>query len=136
MTDRPQVFRLVHDIARKGAEKAVREAPQGHVVTVRPANRSLDQNAKIHAMLADIVAAKAKWADREWDLDAWKAIMVSAHNVATKGERSWSIIQGLEGEPVSIRESTASMSRERGASLIEYIEAWCAGHGIKLREPA
>lgn len=131
-----QTFRLVHAAARAGATHAVKTAPDGFVCVVRPPSRSLDQNAKIHAMLADIVAAKAKWADREWDLDAWKAIMVSAHNVATKGERSWSIIQGLEGEPVSIRESTASMSRERGASLIEYIEAWCAGHGIQLREPS
>lgn len=133
MTDK-KTFRLVHNVARDGAITAVCSAPDGYVVTIRPASRSLDQNAKIHAMLADIVAAKAKWADREWDLDAWKAIMVSAHSVATKGERSWSIIQGLEGEPVSIRESTASMSRERGASLIEYITAWCVSHDIKLRD--
>lgn len=133
MSDR-QSFRLMHPRARELALAAVSAAPEGHVVTIRPPTRSLDQNAKIHAMLADIVDAKVTWDGREWDLDAWKAIMVSAHTVATKGERSWSIIQGLEGEPVSIRESTASMSRERGASLIEYMTFWCASKGIKLRD--
>lgn len=52
MTDRPQVFRLVHDVARNGAVKAVREAPQGHVVTIRAPTASGADMSDLDKMFA------------------------------------------------------------------------------------
>ena len=39
-----QTFRMVHHAARDGAVRAVKAAPEGYVVVVRPPNRSLDQS--------------------------------------------------------------------------------------------
>ena len=58
---------------------------------------------------------------------------MSAHAVATgqPGE----VIQGLEGELVAIRESTAKMSKERASSLIEYALCFAAENEIPLNDP-
>jgi hypothetical protein len=45
-------------------------------------------------------------------------------------------VPGLEGEFVNLRESTALMSIKRGASLIEYTQAFAAEHGVKTMEQA
>ena len=45
-------------------------------------------------------------------------IMVSAHKIATGGKAE--MVIGLEGEVINLRESTAQMSVQRLASLIEY----------------
>lgn len=93
--------------------------------------RTLDQNAKFHAMCED-VARQAMWAGKKRTKDQWKVLFVSAHAVATG--RGAEVVEGLEGEFVNIRESTAAMSKARLSSLIEYVTAWCAGNGVKLRE--
>ena len=40
-----------------------------------------------------------------------------------------------EGEFIAIRESTATMSGKRLASVMEYIEAYCAMNEIRLSAP-
>lgn len=132
MTFRRHII-LAGQTQRDFACAQVKSAPVGHVVAIRPPSRSLDANAKLHALLSDIVKAKAKWAGREWDLEEWKAIMVSAHAVATSNSDA-PLIRGLEGELVQLRESTATMTVARASSLIEYVTAWCAFHGINLQE--
>jgi hypothetical protein len=42
------------------------------------------------------------------------------------------MVPGLEGEFVNVRESTALMSKRRGASLIDYAEAFLS----TVKEPA
>ena len=42
------------------------------------------------------------------------------------------IVPGIEGEFVNIRESTAAMSKGRGASLIEYALAFAANNGVEI----
>jgi hypothetical protein len=59
-------------------------------------------------------------------------LLVSGHAVATK--ESSEIVPGLENEFVSIREKTSSMSKKRGASLIEYTLAFCVMRGIELNK--
>jgi hypothetical protein len=101
--------------------------------------RSPSQNDIFHAMMNDIAASNAEWAGQRWDADDWKALMVSAHAKATRGDHPdprRTLIQGLEGELVQLREKTSKMSKERATSLIEYVMAWCAQHGIELKETA
>ena len=117
-------FRLVHDEARRRAMQAICDAKDGAVVEIRPDTRSLEQNAKLHALLQEMEGME--WFGRPRNAMEWKVLMVSAHNVATgKGTE---VVPGLEGELVNIRESTASMSKGRLSSLIEYITAWRAQH--------
>ncbi len=124
-------FYLVHDTARRLACEAVRKAEQGMVVTIRKRNRSLDQNAKFHAMCDDIAKSATEWAGERRTAEEWKALLVSAHAAATQS--GFDLVRGLEGEMVQLRESTAAMSKERSSSLIEYTLAWCAGHSIPLK---
>ena len=109
----------------------VRIAPKGHVVTIRPAKRSLDQSAMFHAICGDIAKSGAEWAGKPREADEWKFLLVSAHAVATK--RPGEMMLGLEGERVMLRPSTAAMSVAEMTSLIDYCQAWAAQRGIQLR---
>lgn len=117
-----QTYILAHDLARRRAMAAVADAPAGHVVTVAEPTRSLDQNAKFHAICSDL--AGTPWAGKPRTAAEWKVLLVSGHAVATK--EGAEVVPGLEGEFINIRESTAAMSKKRGASLIEYAQAFAA----------
>lgn len=132
-----QRFILISDTVRRNAVDAVIRAAAGSAVTVGAATRSLDQNAKFHAICTDIANSHMTWAGEPRDADAWKVLLVSAHTVATKEEPGAprpEIVPGLEGEFVNIRESTARMSVKRAASLITYAIAFCDANGIHLTE--
>lgn len=122
-------FALVHDEARRRAITAVAEAPAGHVVVIKKPNRSLEQNAKFHALCSDLAKAGAKWAGKPRSLEQWKVLLVSGHAIATK--EGAEMVPGLEGEYVNLRESTATMSKTRGSSLIEYVQAFVAQRGAE-----
>lgn len=125
-------FTLRNDFIRRNAIEAIKSAPLNSRVTIAEPKRSSDQNAKFHAILSDLSKSGLKWAGKERSLDEWKALVVSAHAVAT--EAPGEVIPGLEGEFVAIRESTARMSVGRTNSLIEYVLAFCATHGIELTD--
>ena len=125
-----KLFILAHQEARRRAMSAVADAPEGWRVKVEPQTRSLDQNAKFHALCSDIASSGLEWAGKPREPAQWKVLLVSGHAVATNEGAEIAI--GLEGEMVSLRESTAAMSKRRGASLIEYTLAFCAEHGINM----
>lgn len=132
MADR-RVFRLVHQEARRRAMACVADAPDGYHVEVKPATRTLDQNAKFHAICSDIGKSGVLWAGKPRTAAQWKVLLVSGHAAATR--EGSEMVPGLEGEYVNLRESTALMSKKRSASLIEYTLAFCAMHGVELSEP-
>lgn len=101
------------------------------VVKIQPITRTLEQNAKLHAMLTDI-SKQCEFNGQPRDVDTWKSIMVSAHKIATGGKAEMAI--GLEGEVINLRESTAQMSVGRLASLIEYVQAFCDLNDVRLSE--
>jgi hypothetical protein len=107
----------------------------GHrmVIEVRPEKRTLDQNAKFHALCADIAKSGLMWAGKVRKAEEWKVLLVSGHAIATK--EGSEIIPGLENEFVNVRESTASMSKKRGASLIEYTLAFGVQNGVRFSAP-
>ena len=117
-------FVLSHDLARRRAVAAVAEAPERFTVKVEPPKRSDDQNRKFHAICGDL--AGLPWAGKPRSAAEWKVLLVSGHAVATK--EGAEVVPGLEGEFINIRESTAAMSKKRGASLIEYAQAFAAQH--------
>lgn len=124
-----RTFILSHEVARRNAVECVRTAPADWCVEVKPRTRSLDQNAKFHALCSDLSQSGLEWAGKTRTPEQWKVLLVSGHAVATKEQAE--IIPGLENEFVNIRESTALMSKQRGASLIEYTLAFCAQHGME-----
>lgn len=129
-----QTFVLARATARNRALEAVKTAPAGFSVTVAEPRRSGDQNAIFHALCNDIARSGLKWMGKPRTADAWKVLLVSGHAVATK--EGAEMIPGIEGEFVNVRESTASMSKARGSSLIEYTMAFAASQGVQLERRA
>ncbi|MCP8895306.1 recombination protein NinB [Shinella daejeonensis] len=127
-----QRFILINDRVRRNAVDAVIRAAAGSAVTVGAATRSLDQNAKFHAICTDIANSPLTWAGKRRSAEEWKVLLVSGHTKATEGEVEF--VPGLEGEFVNIRESTARMSVNRAASLITYAIAFCDANDVRLTE--
>lgn len=125
-------FVLINDRVRNNALKAVQSAPEGFSVSVSEPKRTNDQNAKFHAIVADLARSPVKWSGKTRTPDEWKSLLISGHGVATKA--GGEVIPGLEGEFVAIRESSARMTTRRAASLIEYTLAFCMQNGVELHQ--
>lgn len=124
-------FFLIDKQRRQNAIRAIMDAPTGYRVTIAEPRRSSLQNDHFHAICGDLASSGVKWAGEERSLDQWKALLVSAHAVATGS--AGEVIPGIEGEFVAIRESTAKMGVGRASSLIEYALAFCAQNGVDLK---
>ena len=127
-------FRLVHATARANAVKFVQMAPEGWHVVIKPPTRSLDQNARLHAMLAEAVKGGIATDDgRRLTVDDAKTAFVSAwmieHGMASD-------IVAFNGRPVQLRRSTTTFSKDELGSLMDFIEAECGLRAIQLKEPA
>lgn len=129
-----RIFILRSEDIRRRAQAAVWDADDNSRVVISPENRTLEQNAKFHALTSDIAKSGHQWLGKKRDAAQWKVLLVSGHAVATK--EGSEIVPGLEGEFVNLRESTAAMSKKRGASLIEYTLAYMAMNDIHISESA
>ncbi len=101
-------------------------------MVIREPTRNLLQNATLHGLISDVVRAKTVWANREWDIDSWRAIFASAYAKAVN--LPVQTIPGLEGEFVAIRPSTARMTKSELSALIEYVTSFCVQRGIPIKD--
>ncbi len=124
--DLPRTFVMAHDMARRGVGDFARIVPEGTVVTFTEPTRSGGQSAKFHAICGDLARAGVLWMGKPRTAAQWKVLLVSGHAVATK--EGAELVHGLEGELVNLRESTATMTKRRSSSLIEYAQAFAAQH--------
>lgn len=126
MADR-QIFRMAHDRARRLAFEAVRSAPDGFIVEVRPPTRSLEQNARLWAMLTD-VSEQVKWYGAYLTPDDWK-------DVFTASLRKARVVPTIDGDgfvPLGMRTST--MTKSEFGDLMTLIEAFGAEHKVSFRD--
>lgn len=119
------------DTSRRFAISAIVDAPNGYEVEIKPQKRSLDANAKFHAMISDFVRCGATHNGQSFAAEQWKLLLVSGHAIANG--IPCEIVAGLEGEALNVRESTAKMSKARMASLIEYVYAIGTEKGVHFR---
>ncbi|EFA0001915.1 recombination protein NinB [Escherichia coli] len=126
-----QRYHLINESVRSNALNAVKSAPDKFIIDIRKPTRKLSQNAKFHAMVADI-SRQVQWCGRWLKPEQWKVLLISGHAVATKQEAD--VLPGLEGECVNIRESSAQMSVKRMASLIEYTTSWAVEKGVRFTD--
>lgn len=115
-----EIYFLLNNEIKRNACNVVMQASTDSVLTIKPKTRSSEQNAKFHAMCQDL--AGKKWGGKERSAAEWKVLLVSGHMIATGEAQNMTV--GIEGEVVNLRESTATMSAKRMASLIEYTQAW------------
>ena len=121
------VIRLTGPSARARAMRLVQAAPDYAVVSVRAADRTNDQNAKMWAMLTDIAIAKPE--GRVWPPEIWKAAFMAALGHEVKWQ------PGIEGGPPFPSDyRTSKLSKAAMSELIEFILAYCARHNVKLSD--
>lgn len=103
----------------------------GHrlVLELRPATRSTEQNAKLHAMLTDI-ARQVEWAGAKRDVTTWKRLTTAAW-LRARGEPV-EVLPAIDGHGVDIVfERTSRLSVAECGELIEFIYAWGTEHGVQ-----
>jgi len=122
-----QTFILAHDTARSRAVDAVRQAPDGYCVEVKPKTRTLDQNARMWAMLTD-VSRQVDWYGKKLTPDAWKCVF----SASLKRQE---VVPGLHGDFVVIGQSTSQMTVREMGDLMELMSAFGAERGVRWTEP-
>jgi len=115
-TDRSAVM---HIISLMSIEKP-------HVIEIKAETRTLEQNARMWAMLSDI-AKQVAWYDVYYPADCWKDLFSAALN----GQRT---APGLEGGIVSFGDRTSKMTKEEMSDLIEYMTSWGVEKGVKFTD--
>ena len=117
-----QTVILAGPSSRKTAHDLIDKAPDRAVVAIKPEGRTLDQNAKMFAMLSDI--SRAKPLGRRHTPDDWKAIMMNACGWECQFQ------QGLDGRPFPMGFRSSRLTKEQMSNLIEYMLAFGAEHGV------
>jgi hypothetical protein len=130
----PRSWCLRTETIRAWVASFVLTAPLGCYVAVEPERRSLAQNKRLHAMIADAVDGGIATDDgRRLTQEEAKIAFVSGWMIEN-GEQS--DIIAFNGRPVQLRRSTTTFTKEELGSLMDYIESECAQRGIQLREPS
>ena len=112
---------------RSLAKRLIDSAPVDAVVNVREAGRTLDQNAKMHAMLSDISRAMPE--GRKHTTDTWKALVMHACGHECQFEI------GLNGQPFPVGFRSSRMTKAQMSDLIDWMYAYGAEHGVEWSEP-
>lgn len=114
-----QTYILAHPIARQRAIDAVKQAPDGFVITVAEPTRNLEQNAALWAILHEI-SEGVDWHGRKLSPTDWK-------NVFTASLKRMDVVPNLEGtEFVALGQSTSSMGKREFSDLLELAHAFAA----------
>lgn len=125
MSDK-QIFRLVHPLARRLAARSCVQAPDGYIVEIKPPTRSLDQNARLWAMLKD-VSDQVIWHGRNLRPEEWK-------HVFSASLKQQEVVPGLDGGFVVLGLSTSRMTMRELSDLMELISAFGAQRGVKFHD--
>lgn len=123
MSDK-KLYRLAHNEARLRAIHAVKDAPEGYMVEIKPPTRSLEANAAMWASLNDI-ARQVVWHGRKLDAESWKHIFSSSL-------KKQDVVPNLDGTGfVVMGVSTSKMSKAEMSELLELIGAFGSQHNVK-----
>lgn len=126
-----RVFKLVHAQARRGAEDAVRTAPDGYCVTVSEPTRSLDQNAAMWPIL-QAFADQLQWpvnGQMVWmTADEWKDVLSAAFK-----RESVRVAMGMDGGMVMLGSRTSKFSVREMSEFLEFLHATAAARDVDLR---
>lgn len=103
------------------------------VVTLKPATRTDEMNARLHATISD-VAKQVEWAGQKRDVETWKRLLVAAWS-RVRGE-PLDYLPALDGHGVDIVfHRTSKMTQAQVSDLCEFIYAWGVDHGVKFTAP-
>ena len=126
MTER-QAFTIRNDFIRSNAIAAVRSAPINARITIGQPKRSVDQNAKMWAMLSDVADSKPE--GRNWTPETWKAAFMHylGHQVR--------FCEGLDGSgPFPLGFHSSRLTVGEMADLITCIQHYGDTHDVVWTE--
>lgn len=123
----PAVLVLAGDRERQRAHDWVKRAPLNSRVSFQGPRRSLDQNAKMWALLTEL-SLQLDWHNQRYSPDDWKDYLMHALRKAR-----W--MPDEDGGMVPIGMRTSSLSKEDMAELIELLYAFGSRHGVIFADP-
>jgi hypothetical protein len=94
------------------------------VLEVKPSTRSLEQNARLWAMLTDI-SRQVDWYGRKLTPEEWK-------HVFTASLKKQDVVPGLDGGFVVLGMSTSKMTKAEMCDLQTLMEAFGAEKGVRF----
>lgn len=121
-----QFFVMAHDTARANAIRAVQQAPEGYVVEIKQPTRSLEQNAKLWALLSEL-SAQVVWHGQKLTPENWK-------DMATAALKRQAVVPGIDGGFVVLGARTSRMTKGEMIELIEFIQAFAAQQGVVFHD--
>jgi hypothetical protein len=114
---------------RERAALWIKAAPQRTRVEFKGPRRTLPQNDRMWAMLTD-VATQKEHCGRKYSTDQWKALFMHACG------REVQFLPALDGQGfIPWGQSSSDLSVEEMTTLIEFMFAWGAEHGVTFHEP-
>ena len=123
-----RLFILSHPEARRRAQDAIAAAPDGWVVRISEPTRSLEQNARLWALLSD-VSEQVDWYGKRLTPEDWKHVFSSSL-------RRLEVVPNLEGNGfVALGLSTSRMTKRELGDLMTLIEAFGAEREVIWSEP-
>lgn len=131
-----QRYKLVSDDVKRQACRQIVGAEWGMVVTIAPPIKSRDQEAKYHAMFADI-AKQCTFMGQKWSSDDWKRLLVDAfaramQQAGTPLRHGGRIVPSLDGGGfVQLGVQTRKFLKAEASEFIEYLHAWGAEQGVR-----
>lgn len=119
---------ITGEIARKAICRHVLAAPEGYVVSIQAATRSLDQNAALWAALTDI-SNQTDWHGIKLTPDEWKDLL-SAGLVKAK------VVPNMTGDGfVILGQRTSKMTKRQMGDLLDLVYAFGTERGVIFSEP-
>lgn len=116
--------RLTGPRQREFAARLIHAAPDYSVVTIKTGDRSLEQNAKMWAMLTDISRAKPE--GRRWVPEVWKSAFM--HSLGHQVQ----FCEGLDGSgPFPLGFKSSKLTKSQMADLITVIQEYGDRHGVQ-----
>lgn len=126
MSDK-RTFVLSTPLARRTCAEFAMTAPDGWHVTFRPKTRSLLQNDRMWAMLADI-SRQVDWYGKKLSEESWKCVFSASL-------KKQEVVRGLHNDFVVLGQSTSQMSIREMSDLMEVMSAFGAERDVLWSEP-
>lgn len=106
----------------------VASAPEGWVVSIREPTRTLEQNARLWAMLTDLSRQKAGGIVAT--PEDWKCLAMHACGWESQ------FMQGIDGKPFPIGFRSSRLTVAQMRDLIDWLLAYGAEQGVVWSDPA
>ena len=112
---------------REFAKSMIDRAPDDAVVTIKEASRTLDQNARLWAMISDVSRSKPE--GRMHTPEVWKNLFMNACGHAVQFEL------GLDGKPFPVGFRSSRLNKSQMSDLMEFVTEYGTRHGVKWSDP-